>query len=394
METFLDLIDRFDGASVPAPSTLTAEPGFANVARSRRNDARYQRALVECAKLIDGARRDRTMRFRLEESMSTSDFPLLFGDILDRQMLGMYADIVPTFGNYMRVGTVNDFRPAYRYDVTGGDGMLLPVAELAEYKSTNLSENRWPISVAKYGRVLPISLEMLINDDMGAFDSIPARFARAARRTEARKATELYVAASGPNPTIYSNANKNLVTVAAGADVNNPVLSVAGLTSALNLLMQKRDSQGEPIVITMAHLVIPPELAMQADQILNATEFLIPASGANPEVRTGNYLKGRLRVSIDPYASVINTTSGKTAWYLFADPGDRPAVEFARLRGYEQPQLFMKASDAVRIGGTGMTDPRDGDFVHDGIVYKVRHFCGGAALDVNMTVASKGTGAA
>jgi hypothetical protein len=84
----------------------------------------------------------------------------------------------------------------------------------------------------------------------------------------------------------------------------------------------------------------------------------------------------------------VDTSANKnTTWYLFADPGvGRPAMEMGFLRGHETPELFMKSSNSVRIGG-GLTGAEEGSFENDGIDYKVRHVFGGGLLDPKASLA-------
>src|SRR5690606_4959655 len=126
-------------------------------------------------------------------------------------------------------------------------------------------------------------------------------------------------------------------------------------------------------------LVVPPALAIEAARILSS-EFLIVSGGdsttgslpvAQPS-RTG--IEGLLRVVVDPYIPVIDTTNGHTSWYLFSDPRRIHAAEYAFLRGYEQPQVFKRAPNAMRLGGGQVEE----DFDTDSIGYKVRHVFGGS----------------
>src|SRR5690606_41289068 len=76
----------------------------------------------------------------------------------------------------------------------------------------------------------------------------------------------------------------------------------------------------------------------------------------------------------DPYIPVIDTTNGHTSWYLFSDPRRIHAAEYAYLRGYEQPQVFKRAPNAMRLGGGQVEE----DFDTDSTGYKVRHVVGGS----------------
>jgi hypothetical protein len=50
------------------------------------------------------------------------------------------------------------------------------------------------------------------------------------------------------------------------------------------------------------------------------------------------------------------------------------------LRGYEAPEIVMKASDKITAGG-GQLSPFSGDFDTDDIKYRVRAVMGGSRLD-------------
>lgn len=399
MSDFLDLIETIEAREAYDPSALVRDdPDFrvtASAVRTRnRKNPRYLRAVREAARLIDNVRRGIVSDFVLREAMTTSDFPILFGDIVDRVMLGGFNDWAPTYQNIVRPATVRDFRKTRRMYVEGGEAVLAQVKEQEEYPAATLAEGKYEYAVKKYGRRMPFSWETIINDDMDALTDVPQRFARAARRSEERFVTTLYAGASGPLSSVYTVGNKNIIT-------GNPVLGISGMTTALTMLAGAVDADGEPIVIEMVELVVPPALEIPALQFLNATEIEIGLVGQGADaapvtetrMRTANFLRNRVRVSVNPYLPLISSTAnGNTSWYLFASPrAGRPALEFARLRGYETPQLFMKSPNAVRVGG-GLVNPLDGDFDTDSIDYKVRHVFGGSIIDPRLTVASNGTG--
>ena len=94
---------------------------------------------------------------------------------------------------------------------------------------------------------------------------------------------------------------------------------------------------------------------------------------------------------IDPYLPVVDTGgTPDTTWYLFADPSQVAAMEFGYLRGHETPEIVMKASDKVTMGG-GAVSPFEGDFVSDNIFYRVRIVKGSIQLDPRAAYAQTGT---
>src|SRR5690606_33957074 len=238
----------------------------------------------------------------------------------------------------------------------------------------------------------------VINDDLDALSELPNTLGLAARRTEERFVTALYASETGPNPTFYSVANRNVIspeTAGAGAPTNPP-LSITAMQYAMQVLAQQVDSDGGPIYVESVVLEVPPALEVPANNIVNATEILAAAGGgdgvSNDQLRTRNWMANRITVKVNPWLPIISTTNGNTSWYVHGSPiAGRPAMEVGFLIGHESPELWMKAPDAVRVGG-GLVRPEEGDFEHDGIRYRVRHVLGGTLMDPKSSVASNGTG--
>lgn len=317
----------------------------------------------------------------LRETMTTSDLPyLLTGAALDRALLKAYREYPADWEGYVYLDKVKDFRAVERLYEFGGEGALEQVSEQAPYTYAGLGEGKYTFSVAKYGRKISFSWEAFLNDDLGAFRRLAEKLARAARRTEHRLVTSLFVDASGPNASLFSTANGNLGT---------GVLDVTNLGAAITAIGSQRDQEGEPIYIEALHLVVPPALEIAAKSILEAIELRYPET-SGVEWRTNNWVRNRLTLHVNPYLPIINTTSGNTNWFLFANPQDVESLIFARLRGHEEPEIFMKRPNATKIGGG--EDPFNGDFDTDAIEYKVRHVCGGTVADFRGAYASTGVG--
>ena len=399
-------------ASEAATSTIYANEGSNLSAALRRRRSRetpkYRRAVLEAANLYRRVLRgDRRAALDFQEAMSTSDFPLLFGDILDRQILAKYQSQPVQWEAIAKRGRVRDFRTVKRFTIDGAETVLDEVGQLGEYPAAKLVEGKYEYSVTKKGRRLPLSWETLINDDLDAFAAIPDRMGNAARRSEEKFATSLYAAASGPNGTFFSNANKNVInaTVLPGmtpAAPTNPPLSITALQYAMQVLDQQVDKDGDPIYIEGVTLVVPPALKVPAMNILNATEVITAngSGGASTDagrpdrLRVANWMTNGVKLIVNPWLPLISSTAnGSSSWYLFADPAvGRPAMEVGFLIGHELPEMFQKSPNAMRVGG-GLVDPTEGDFDTDAIEWKVRHVFGGTLMDPKSAVASNGTNA-
>jgi len=322
----------------------------------------------------------------LLETMTRSDLPyLLAGTAMDRALLKAYREYPADWESYVTMETVKDFRTAERLYMYGGDGVLDKVVEQEPYNYASVSEGKYTFSVAKYGRKLGLSWESIINDDLSALKRIPEALARAARRTEQKMITQLYVDSSGPKSTLF-NAGSG------GYNLGTAALSITSLTAGFLAIQDHKDQNGEPIFVQGVHLVVPPALEITAKSILEAIELQYPDKQGVAEnyvnYRTNNWIKNRVTLHVNPYLPIVNTTSGDTNWFLFPDPSDIMCLVFARLRGHEEPEIFMKNPNAVKIGGG--QDPYNGDFDHDSVEYKVRHVCGAAVGDYRGSYASTG----
>ena len=430
----------FDGTPITASELgregrPVGERSFRGTAQQYRESYTWMRRNVEAAMRGDG-----WARLRLKEALTTSDFGTLFGDVLDRSILANYAETPYSWSSYAKRATIQDFRQAKIFRVDRGaavlDGPINPAAsgqggsgttgleQISEYPMRRRTASKYVDQLYKFGARMDFSWETLMNDDLDALKDTPALFGRAARRTEEERATKLYVSSTGPNATFFSNANLNLVNTTVLPSLttqynvqNNPILSISALQAAMVIMMNQVDADGEPISIEGATLVVPPSLKITAMGILNASQIWMNdqggtfanLGGANTAATslqrliTDNWAKGIVRLAINYYLPIVDTTHGSTGWYLFSDPANgRPALQQSFLRGHESPELFMKLPNSVAIGegqmgpgagvapGTMNANPLEGDFESDSIAYKIRHVLGGTLLDPIMAVASNG----
>lgn len=323
-------------------------------------------------------------RTRLAESLTTSDFPIFLGAVFDRELLAQYQAIPSVWQSFATRTTVRDFRPKTLVDLLGGQAILDKVGEGAEYPARKVSESKYELTVAKRGARFPLTWEMVVNDDLDAFRTLPNRLAISARETEDYLATSLLVGASGAQTTFFKAANENAPTALA--------LTTENLDAALSAISTRKDTDGRPIIVNGAVLVVPPGLETQARKILDATELRFTDATTGLVTVTTNYMRGRVTLVVDPWLTVIST-DGKAAtrWFVLPSPQSaRPALAVGFLRGYEDPDLRVKSSAGSRVGG-GVIDPMQGDFDDDTIQYRVRHVVGSAYVDPKATYVSNGS---
>ena len=379
MDKFAELMEGWSGFVAPS---------------ERAKPEGYEQRLTEVIRLLSNADGMPSHRreYLLREALTTSDFPYLLGDVLDREVLASYKAVPPIWKPFVRTSRVRRIYPqigGYRFAVSGGDQRLALVAEKGEYLASDRNEKRYTIYVYKYGRQFDISWEALINDDLGALQDTPLRFATAAIRTEHYAVTNLYADDDG------THAANNLYDKVTAGEINGSValLSIANLEAAMEAIASFLDANGEPIMNRAKYLVVPPSLEMTARQILtSATKMWIQgatdlaAAPSVPYPMNNVVSQMDLQLIVDPYLPVADATNGLTGWYLFADPNEIAAIEADYLDGHERPEICMKASDKVAVGGAPL-GPMSGDFATDNVLYRVRDVFGANKLDWRGTFA-------
>lgn len=322
----------------------------------------------------------------LSEAMSTSDFPLLMGDILDRSLLARFNEQPPVWRDYINVGMpLRDFRDIRMLQTDGGNEEWTIVSEHDGIDYTVISESGYTMHPDLYGKGVKLSWRMLINDDLDAFREIPAILGRGGRHTLHKFATDLLFDANGPDATFISVANGNRLT-------GNPDFAIDSLGTAIQQFMTQTDSAGQPISIEGVRLVYGPGLHVVVQNVLNTLTIDQTEAGglSGRTIRVNNWLVRGITPVMDPYIPIIATTNGATSWLLVAAPSvARPAAKVRFLQGFDAPALFQKQPNTLRVGG-GL-DSGLGDFDSMSQEYKGLLAFGGLVMEPKAVLGSNGS---
>ena len=133
-------------------------------------------------------RGDRYAKVMLQEALTTSDFGVLFGDVIDRSVLANYAETPYSWSSYCKRATIQDFRLAKIFRIDRGsavlDGPLIPnsygatgsgptgLEQVSEYPMRKRQATDYTDQLYKYGARMDFAWETLINDDL---DGTPHR---------------------------------------------------------------------------------------------------------------------------------------------------------------------------------------------------------------------------
>ncbi len=378
MDEFLKVMEKWDG--------------FHSVGARQVDEVALQRALGLLTN--EAGHPPHRHKYLIQEAITTSDFPYLFGQIIDRQLIANYQAWNADWQSWCKYRPVTSFNTVRLERLYGTDDVLPEVTEKGEYTAQKPTSCRFELAVKKYGKQFDISWESIVNDSLGAFSDIPQRMANAATRTENYLVTSTYASATGPNTNLFGAALSDC-----GQEVNNVgtlPLTIGNVEATLGLMAAQTNPQGNPISVRGMHLVVPPALEMTGRAILTSALKMWTESaggGAVPYPTLNVVSQMGLKLHVDPWLPVIDAgANANTTWYLFADPSQLAAIYFARLRGHETPEIVMKASDKVAVGSGAAIGPMSGDFASDNIMYRERLVFGTVAGDPRAAYAQDGSG--
>lgn len=282
----------------------------------------------------------------LRAAFSTADISGILSNTANKSLLDTYMAVESSWREIAAIRPVSDFKAVQRYRITG-DVKAVEVGPTGELTHGNLGEQSYTNQAKTYGRMLALTRQDLINDDLGALNDVLKMMGRGA----ALRLNTLFWTAFLDNASFFSathttagdTGNSNLSSGAGSA------ISVAGLTAAELLFLNQVDPKGEPLGIEPKILLVPNALSVTADQLMNDLE--VRDTTASTKATTGNPHRGKFKTVRSSYLS-NSTISGYStaAWYLLASPMDVPTIEVCFLNGQETPVVESADADFNVLG--------------------------------------------
>lgn len=305
-------------------------------------------SLVELARRFSGAGDSVSAARAVDEALtqrsgmhSTSDFAAVLGNTVARTLRNSYENAQRTFQPFTRVVELTDFRPVTR--VALGDAPKLEkVSEGAEFTHGTIGESGESYALASYGKIVAVTRQAIINDDLSAFTRLPAMYGARAAELEADLVYGVLSgnAAMSDGKALFHTAHGNVMT--GGLDVD-------GLSKVRALGRKQTGIDGAKINVSYVTLIVNPDDETAAEKILGS--IAPTASGEfNPFV-------GRMTIVADPRVP-------EGYWFAAANPNLTETIELGFLSGARGVQTFT----------------RDGWDV-DGVEVKARLDVGAKAID-------------
>lgn len=287
---------------------------------------------------------------------STSDFPLILGNTINRSLRAAYEEVQQTWLPLGRQANFADFRE--RVSVALGEASRLEkVKEGGEYKYGSLPEVGSKIRAEKWGKIIALTWEAIINDDLNAFDKIPTALANSARQTESDVIWDLFLkdVKYSDNQNIFSSQHANVAGTAGPINVQT-------LQAARTAMRTQKGLDGKTFInVTPRYLVVGPSQELAAYQYTSTLYTPVNNATINPVYNS------QLIVIVEPRIT-------DDRWYLVGDGAE--TFEYGYLDGE---------------GGL-VTDTREG-FEVDGLEVKARLVFGAGWVDYRSVYRNAGAAA-
>ena len=274
---------------------------------------------------------------------STSDFPILFENALNKGLQARYAMQDPTYRKIARKRSYADFRPHTTIRVGDFPQLQAVDQEAGEIKAGTFGEARERTQVTPYGVRLNLSRQMLVNDGLGGIQQmLNDRGSAVARFEDATFYAMAFGGASNNGPTLLETTRQIFNTTDGTLAATPAAIAIASVTLARSALLKRKSKDGADLELLPAVMLVGPDKFTEAQQLLAPIQAQ-QSSNVNP-------FSGLMEVAVT--AKITGN-----AWYVFASPDVAPCFEYGYLDGYEAPRFRIE--DLFGIQGTAMTLEHD-----------------------------------
>ena len=265
---------------------------------------------------------------------STSDFPEILSAVTNKTLRQAYDTYPQTFRPFCRQVQASDFRDITRVQM-GEAPQLQKVNEAGEFKRGSIGEARERYKVETYGRVVGITRQTLINDDLDAFTRLPAMYGTAIATLESDIVWAIVTnnAAMGDGVALFHATHKNLA--AAGTGLTTASIGDGRAAMAKQFGLDKKTV----LNIRPSFLIVPVSMELSAEQLI--AQNLVPA-------RTTDVVPQSIRslaVIAEPRLDTVSTNG----WYLAASPNQIDTIEYAYLEG--QQGAYIETRNGFDVDG-------------------------------------------
>lgn len=260
---------------------------------------------------------------------TTSDFPALMSNAMGRRLRNSYEEHEPTYRQWARrAPNAPNFKSVDTVQLSAMPD-LMKVNEKGEFRYGTFTDGKVSYALTNYGRIIGLSRQLIINDDLNALDRILSGFAASAARLENRTVyAQLTANAVMPDGIALFHADHGNLGAAAAISANS-------LSAARTRMRKQKGLQNELLNLAPQHLIVPTDIEQVAYQF-TSSQFVPARSADVNEFRQGG------RTALTPIVEPLLDETSTSAFYLAASNSQIDTVEYAYLEGAEGVQLSSR----------------------------------------------------
>lgn len=298
---------------------------------------------------------------------TTSDFPILLENAVNRSLGASYQLAQPTYREIAVREDFNDFRPHTTVSV-GDFPLLQTISEAGEIKFGTIGEKKESVAIVPYAVGLSFSRQVMVNDSLSGLAGVIARYGQSVALFEEKTAYAVKALNSGDGPTLLEGAAAMFTTGRTNKAATATAITVAAVGLGRQAMRGYRgipsgaagDTGNELLFNAPAIILVGPAKETEAEQFVSTQ--IVPATRA--EV---NVFQGRLRV-------VVSALISGNSWELYTDKTVRANFRWGLLNGYNVPRVRIENP----FGGQGTQMSVEHDFGFGGIEWRAGYRNAGA----------------
>lgn len=274
---------------------------------------------------------ERMLQVRSAGMQGTSDFANLLSNVATRRLRAAYEQAGSTYAIWAsRAPNAADFKSMDVVQLSGAPD-LLQTNEHGEFTYGTLKDAGESYKVVTHGRIVSLTRQAIINDDLRGFDRLIRAFGDAAARLENRLVYSQLLSnpTMGDGVALFHASHGNLA--GAGSVLND----ISKLGAGRAAMRKQKGLQGEPLNLAPAFLIVPSDLEQIAYQF-TSSNYQPTSPGEVNEFRQGG------RTAVEPVVEPLLDSDSATAWYLAANSNQVDTVEYCYLDGAEGPVIETK----------------------------------------------------
>lgn len=272
-------------------------------------------------------------------TFSTLDISNVISNTANKSIMRGWNMVEQVCLRIAKIKNVRDFKTATTVSLT--DSVIYEkVGASGEIKHGTLSDLTYTSKADTYARMLAITRQDIINDDLGALTDVPMKLGSGAMK----KLNDIFwteflgLVSAG----FFASGNNNL-------NEGNAEVTAAGLAATEVIFNSQTNPDGTPLGVSAAIWLVPTAKHNAARTLMESENLIDGTATATQGGK--NIFAGRYRVESSKY--IHNTSyTGYTSVgnWLLADPEELPVIAIAALNGKVEPTVETADADFNVLG--------------------------------------------